>query len=231
MRDLIDEDWKTREPSREPVPKTPCSTSPHHVSPTHRESLSQTCRGVAGISTRAVECRHAQFRRHLFSTGVQTHARELAELSAVLLLDRASKCRNFSEVRGTERLCQPWVCHSYMPQPPLQTGDTSLHVRQRALEIHANRMQRSDYANLSPTKTENLRVLCRAADSITGRAFGRSRVEWCHRDASLAPLTWIEQENIVTLQKSAAQSCQAEEITPSWKLSRALRAVGSLGCG
>ena len=124
MRDLIDEDWKTREPSREPVPKTPCSTSPHHVSPTRRESLSQTSRGVAGISTRAVECRHAQFR----TTGVQTHARELAELSAVLLLDRASKCRNVSEVRGTERLCQPWVCHSYMPQPPLQTEDTSLEL-------------------------------------------------------------------------------------------------------
>ena len=75
--------------------KTPCSTSLHHVSPTHREILSQTSRGVAGISTRAVECRHAQLRRHLFSTGVQTHVRELAELSAVLLLDRASKCRFF----------------------------------------------------------------------------------------------------------------------------------------
>ena len=53
---------------------------------------------------------------------------------------------------------------------------------------------RSDYANLSPTETENFRDLFRAADSINGRAFGKSRIGWCHRDA----------RNIVTLQRSSA---------------------------
>ena len=38
-----------------------------------------------------MECRLAQFKRHLFSTGVQTHAREFAECSAL-------ECRNFWEV-------------------------------------------------------------------------------------------------------------------------------------
>ena len=45
--------------------------------------------------------------------------------------------------------------------------------------------------------------MCRADDSINGRAFGKNKFGWCHRDAGLAPLALLEQENIVTLESSS----------------------------
>ena len=71
-----------------------------------------------------------------------------------------------------------------------------VNLRQRALKnsFMPNECTRSDYANLSPTETENFRDLFRAADSINGPVFGKSRIGWCHRDA----------RNIVTLQRSSA---------------------------
>ena len=88
-----------------------------------------------------------------------------------MCLDRASKCRKFSEVRCNNDL----INHGSQP---------------------------NGY---------------RAADSINGRAFGKSGFGLCHRNASLASLTLLEQ---VQCRSSA------EETTLSWKLSHALRVFG-----
>ena len=106
------------------------------------------------MSIRAMECRHAQFRRYLFSTGVQTLAWELVDLSAVLFLDRTSKCSKCLGGHGQQRFFQPWVCQSHMLQSPSQTEGKCLEVVCTATgveeELLANRMSQERPRKLEP---------------------------------------------------------------------------------
>ena len=80
-----------------------------------------------------MKCRHAQFRRHLSSTGVQTRARELADVGAALMLDRESKCRDFSEVRRNDDFFNHGsVNRTFMPT------EYVFEERQRQLEPGGN---------------------------------------------------------------------------------------------